>query len=274
MLFRQTIWKPAAQHVRYYYNAGNLEDLPASKCRAYPKRMDPVRFVILRIVRYILESVVRARKDMKNITCPQCRQPSAECKYLGDVGGVEFYDLYRLRCIACGQHFDETVYGGSPIASDWFTACPFCGIPVNEHEKYCHKRADTDPRDTSDVDRLTRWAAEGDADSVRSSLDSGAHPDTSDGYQTILMLAAQHGQTKVANVILEHGANPNLRTWDGWSALMIAVSHGHAGVIRLLIDAGANIEYMDGHGESALTLAISAGYQDIASILDNEPEGD
>jgi len=63
--------------------------------------------------------------------CPKCGA-EAEC-FWRDVGGVEYYDEYTLVCENCGHVEKEIEYGGSPIAGNWVTCCPFCGKEYFRH---------------------------------------------------------------------------------------------------------------------------------------------
>lgn len=69
---------------------------------------------------------------MKGLLCPQCKKEEGMC-YCYDVGGVDYHDEYTFFCNNCGYCKKETKYGGSPVAADWPTNCPFCDKPYNEH---------------------------------------------------------------------------------------------------------------------------------------------
>lgn len=72
----------------------------------------------------------KATEDPK---CPKCGN-NAICLYMGDIGGVDYQDLYRLRCPCYGYEEDQCLYGGSPVSSNWPTNCPFCGVVYGQHE--------------------------------------------------------------------------------------------------------------------------------------------
>ena len=65
--------------------------------------------------------------------CPNCKKRTLECFYLGDVGGIDYYDRYKAKCLSCDYEKIEDIYGGSPIAANFITSCPFCNIHYDEH---------------------------------------------------------------------------------------------------------------------------------------------
>ena len=107
--------------------------------------------------------------------------------------------------------------------------------------------------------------------------------------QTALMWAiGGHDQhSAVAQVLLEHGADVNVRSQGGFTPLMFAVRQGDEQSTRLLIKAGANVNdramLPDGQqmailgssnwtvpsadGSSVLTMAIDNGHDELAMFL-------
>ena len=53
------------------------------------------------------------------------------------------------------------------------------------------------------------------------------------------MMAAGSGKTDVVQLLLQHGANPNLKTTFGSSALKMAEENGRADTSAILRSAGA-----------------------------------
>jgi ankyrin repeat protein len=80
----------------------------------------------------------------------------------------------------------------------------------------------------------------GNADSVRLLLESGADPNIrNDGGATALMWAV--GDLEKTRLLLDHGADANARSDDGRTPLLIAAGrYGSVAVVKLLLDHGAN----------------------------------
>jgi len=74
------------------------------------------------------------------------------------------------------------------------------------------------------------------------SLDRGYSP---------LMDAVQKGDEVICRILLEHGADPDLKSKDGQTALVIATGRGDISLCRLLYASGANPDITDNLGMSA-----------------------
>ena len=134
-------------------------------------------------------------------------------------------------------------------------------------------------------------AYEGRLDGVKAVLDKGADINrsvTENGSRfwpeglTALHAAADIGDARIVQLLLERGANPNVRVRTmfgmpdprelqnlrGLTPLMVAAIRGHAEVVRMLLDAGAmpNIREIN-NGQSARQLAQSEGRLDIVQTL-------
>jgi ankyrin repeat protein len=98
-------------------------------------------------------------------------------------------------------------------------------------------------------------------------LERGADPDvrSPDGF-TPLMLAAGDNHVQTVKVLLEYEATVDLDLWqtrDGakseWTALTFAAERGNSEVVLLLAEAGANINHRVNDGSTALHLAMGGG---------------
>lgn len=133
---------------------------------------------------------------------------------------------------------------------------------------------------------LMGHAARGDVAGVRLSLRLGVDPNEPSRYgwrretpgQTALTAAAQFGQVAVVRLLIDSGADPNLR--DGGSAfphmtpLATAATHGHLDVCRVLLEAGADPNIPTnpkGAGATtnwtALDWALQSGHTAVADFL-------
>jgi len=121
--------------------------------------------------------------------------------------------------------------------------------------------------------------------------------------KTALHMAAEKGNNKILNFLLDNEADPNIRTDEGFSALCLAASQGfdgtvvlllnctpppdteasdsksgrtallwaaekcHAHTVQKLIEKGADIEAVARTGETALMLACDLNKQDVVKVL-------
>lgn len=63
--------------------------------------------------------------------------------------------------------------------------------------------------------------------------------------ETPLLRSLQYGHEPLARLLIEHGADVNATTEEGETALMVAVKRKNEGLVRLLIDSGANVDAQD-----------------------------
>ena len=91
--------------------------------------------------------------------------------------------------------------------------------------------------------------------------------------KTALMFASLNGLTDIAKELIAAGAKLNLQSEDdyydreGWSALMFAAVNGHTDIAKALIAANADMNLQNDNGETALMWASRKGHTDIAKAL-------
>jgi hypothetical protein len=90
-------------------------------------------------------------------------------------------------------------------------------------------------------ERLWEAARVGDAAAVKSLLDGGADVNARFRYdQTPLFKAAERGHTEVVRLLLERGAQPNLKdTFYGATPITWAAEKGHVEAVRALLEKGS-----------------------------------
>ena len=95
------------------------------------------------------------------------------------------------------------------------------------------------------------------------------NPDEKDfAGRTQLMRAAKSGNEWELRILIDSGADVNLKDNDGWTALMYAVRYSDGlECVEALLDAGADITIKNKYGSSALVLA--ACYNGNPQILTN-----
>jgi ankyrin repeat protein len=77
------------------------------------------------------------------------------------------------------------------------------------------------------------------------------------GGLTALLYAAREGCYACVEALIEAGAEVNLPTPEGVTALMIALDNNHNDVARFLMDHGANPHVWDLYGRTALYIAVN-----------------
>ena len=100
-------------------------------------------------------------------------------------------------------------------------------------------------------------------------LENGADVDVRAFYNyTPLFYASKKGHVKVAKVLLENGADSNARQFDQNTPLHYAAINGHLEIAKLLLQNEADVNAIDEHQESPLHYAISdVGHAEIAELL-------
>ena len=92
--------------------------------------------------------------------------------------------------------------------------------------------------------------------------------------ETPLFVAAQRGQINLVAALLKEGADPNVQTKHGWTAIVVATRGGFDGIIDLLMKAGA--DPFEGRGKALFDFAEMQlpGRMTAAIRTKAEEEGD
>jgi len=79
--------------------------------------------------------------------------------------------------------------------------------------------------------------------------------------------ACASGSLEIAGMLLEHGADPNLRQEGGFVPLHNAAQNGLAELIELLLDHGAEINLRAASGQTPLGFALEANQAPATDLL-------
>jgi ankyrin repeat protein len=79
--------------------------------------------------------------------------------------------------------------------------------------------------------------------------------------------AAAAGHVKIAELLLKHGADPNIREQDGYTPLHAAAQNGNLDMINTLLYGGADLVAKSDDGRIPLDLALEAGQARAARLL-------
>ncbi|KAI1635964.1 hypothetical protein F4809DRAFT_641949 [Biscogniauxia mediterranea] len=105
---------------------------------------------------------------------------------------------------------------------------------------------------------LQKVAARGKLSIVRLLLEHGADVNVKrESESPALVKAAEGGHATIVSELLEHGADPNARSRTGQTALFSACMRGHNKTVQVLLGKGANIEALDKEGRSPLLFLAS-----------------
>ena len=106
------------------------------------------------------------------------------------------------------------------------------------------------------------------ADVVRLLLDRGAEVNVKDNAGlTPLHYAAKDVYVDVIMLLLNRGADVNAKDNDGWTPLHDATWEGHADVAVVLLDRGAQVNGKNNNGWTPLHYAAWYGHVDVATLL-------
>lgn len=79
--------------------------------------------------------------------------------------------------------------------------------------------------------------------------------------------AASAGHVKIVKMLLEHGADPNVREQAGYTALHAAAQNGDVEIIRELLLGGADLRLKSDDGKTAMDTAMDAGHEKATALL-------
>jgi len=122
----------------------------------------------------------------------------------------------------------------------------------------------------ADADSLFYAVAAGDlAEVKRLVVDCGVDPNVrEDDYgATPLHAAAEYGYSEIVEVLLEHGAAPNIREKYGDTPLHYAAMFGNSKVVEVLLEHGADPNIRDKYGATPLHYAAALDYPKIVELL-------
>jgi ankyrin repeat protein len=116
---------------------------------------------------------------------------------------------------------------------------------------------------------LNQAVADGDIDQVKSEISAGADVNSKDGRTgwTLLHIAVNKKHAEIAKLLIDKGADVNIKDPRGRGPIHLAVEKGQKDIVEALIEKGADINAMDGRADNALTLARKKNQKEITDLL-------
>jgi len=118
-------------------------------------------------------------------------------------------------------------------------------------------------------DALAQCVAEDKAEEVSLFFAAGFSPDTKDKKGVpLISIAARNGHLNTLELLLSSGAQVNLIAEDrGSTALFDSALEKNKDMIKILIGAGADVNIQSKDGQTALVVVVGAGDEEIVEIL-------
>lgn len=85
---------------------------------------------------------------------------------------------------------------------------------------------------------------------------------------TALIWASWYGNLEAMKLLLDYGADINLRGVRGKTALVWAAEAGRKEAVSYLLDRGADGSIKDNDGKSPLDIARERGHKDVVDVID------
>jgi ankyrin repeat protein len=114
---------------------------------------------------------------------------------------------------------------------------------------------------------LMHAARLGRTDAARLLIQFGAQVDYIYLNQTALLCAIDANQTEMTFLLLEEGANPTLKTRNGWTVLMRSINTKNPQIVQALLDNGAEINARTNGGWTALMQAVDKDSVELVELL-------
>ncbi|CAM5146469.1 cyclin-dependent kinase 4 inhibitor B-like [Natator depressus] len=121
-------------------------------------------------------------------------------------------------------------------------------------------------------DLLANAAAQGDGQRVRLLLEAGVNPNTVNAFGRTPIQVMMMGNTQVAELLLQRGADPN-RPDPRTGSLPVhdAAREGFLDTLVALHRGGARLDLRDTWGRLPIDLAAESGHQQVVSYLRAQP---
>lgn len=126
-------------------------------------------------------------------------------------------------------------------------------------------RTNIEARNKADESPLMMASLKGQTDLVRRLIERDA--DVNKPGWAPLHYASTHGHLEIMALLLEHHAFIDAQSPNGTTPLMMAAMYGTPEAVKLLLDAGADTQMKNQLGMTALDFAMKANRRDAAGLI-------
>nr|KAF6301218.1 testis expressed 14, intercellular bridge forming factor [Pipistrellus kuhlii] len=124
-------------------------------------------------------------------------------------------------------------------------------------------------KDDSLEAQLHEYVREGSYIKVKKILKKGIYVDAVNSLgQTALFLASLLGLTKLVDILVDYGSDPNHRCFDGSTPVHAAAFSGNQWILSKLLDAGGDLRLHDEKGQSPQGWALTAGKECSSAMVE------
>ncbi|XP_014646368.1 PREDICTED: inactive serine/threonine-protein kinase TEX14 isoform X1 [Ceratotherium simum simum] len=117
--------------------------------------------------------------------------------------------------------------------------------------------------------QLHDYVRQGNYVKVKKILKKGIYVDAVNSLgQTVLFVAALLGLTKLVDVLVDYGSDPNHRCFDGSTPVHAAAFSGNQWILSKLLDAGGDLRLHDEKGRNPKTWALAAGKESSTMMVE------
>ncbi|XP_039741684.1 inactive serine/threonine-protein kinase TEX14 isoform X1 [Pteropus medius] len=117
--------------------------------------------------------------------------------------------------------------------------------------------------------QLHDYVKQGNYVKVKKILKKGIYVDAVNSLgQTALFIAALLGLTKLVDILVDYGSDPNHRCFDGSTPVHAAAFSGNQWILSKLLDAGGDLRLHDEKGQDPQTWALTAGKERSTAVVE------